>query len=87
MTMKANWVEEPCATKAFEESHRWTSKYTLKPFMGIDQLRAFNLFLAGRAAMMLEGDRLVGQLRDANLRQPFSSIVCLPSIRCSTSSG
>jgi raffinose/stachyose/melibiose transport system substrate-binding protein len=33
--------------------------------MGIDQLQAFNLFVAGRAAMMLEGDWLVGQLRDA----------------------
>ena len=26
MTMKANWAEEPCATKAFEEFHRWTSQ-------------------------------------------------------------
>jgi raffinose/stachyose/melibiose transport system substrate-binding protein len=33
--------------------------------MGIDQQQSFNLFLAGRAAMMLEGDWLVGQLRDA----------------------
>jgi hypothetical protein len=72
MTMKANWAEEPCATKAFEEFHRWTSKDTLKPFMGIDQLQAFNLFLAGRAAMMLEGDWLVGQLRDANRLADFA---------------
>ncbi len=72
MTMKANWAEEPCATKSFEEFHRWTSKYTLKPFMGIDQLQSFNLFLAGRAAMMLEGDWLVGQLRDANRLPDFA---------------
>ena len=72
MTMKANWAEEPCATKSFEELHRWTSKYTLKPFMGIDQLQSFNLFLAGRAAMMLEGDWLVGQLRDANRLPDFA---------------
>lgn len=65
MGMTVSWTDEPCATKSFEEFHKWTSKYTLKPFMGIDQLQSFNLFLAGRAAMMLEGDWLVGQLRDA----------------------
>jgi raffinose/stachyose/melibiose transport system substrate-binding protein len=63
MTMKANWAEEPCATKSFEEFHKWSSKYFLKPFMGIDQAQSFNLFVAGRAAMMLEGDWLVGQLK------------------------
>ena len=65
MAMKANWAEEPCATKSFEELHKWTSKYILKPFMGIDNNQSFNLFLAGRAAMMLEGNWLVGQLRNA----------------------
>ena len=66
MTMKVSWADEPCATKSFEEMHKWTSKYFLKPFMGIDQGQSFNLFLAGRAAMMLEGNWLVGQLRNAN---------------------
>ncbi len=66
MAMKANWAEEPCATKSFEDLHTWTSKYILKPFMGIDNNQAFNLFLAGRAAMMVEGNWLVGQLRNAN---------------------
>ena len=66
MAMKVSWADEPCATKSFEELHKWTSKYLLKPFMGIDNNQAFNLFLAGRAAMMLEGNWLVGQLRNAN---------------------
>ena len=66
MAMKVSWADEPCATKSFEELHKWTSKYVLKPFMGIDNNQAFNLFLAGRAAMMLEGNWLVGQLRNAN---------------------
>ena len=66
MAMKVSWTEEPCATKSFEELHKWTSKYILKPFMGIDNNQAFNLFLAGRAAMMLEGNWFVGQLRNAN---------------------
>lgn len=66
MAMKVSWADEPCATKSFEELHKWTSKYFLKPFMGIDNNQAFNLFLAGRAAMMLEGNWLVGQLRNAN---------------------
>ena len=66
MAMKASWADEPCATKSFDELHKWTSKYILKPFMGIDNNQSFNLFLAGRAAMMLEGNWLVGQLRNAN---------------------
>ena len=57
-----SWAEEPCVTAAFEEFHRWTENYILKPFMGIGQEQSFNLFVAGRAAMMLEGDWLVGQL-------------------------
>ena len=64
MAMKVSWADEPCATKSFEEFHKWTSKYFLKPFMGIDNNQSFNLFLAGRAAMMLEGDWLVGQLQE-----------------------
>jgi raffinose/stachyose/melibiose transport system substrate-binding protein len=71
MAMKLNWADEVCATKAFEEFHRWTSKYFLKPFMGIDQAQSFNLFLAGRAAMMLEGNWLVGQLKNANRLADF----------------
>jgi raffinose/stachyose/melibiose transport system substrate-binding protein len=66
MNMKVNWADESCATKSFEEFHKWTSSYFLKPFMGIDQAQSFNLFLAGRAAMMLEGDWLVGQLKQNN---------------------
>ena len=65
-SMKVSWADEPCATASFEEMHKWSSKYFLKPFMGIDQGQSFNLFLAGRAAMMLEGNWLVGQLRNAN---------------------
>ena len=71
MTMKVSWAAEPCATAAFEELHRWTSKYILKPFMGIDQAQSYNLFLAGKAAMMLEGNWLVGQLKSANRTADF----------------
>ena len=56
----------PAPPSPSQSSHKWTSKYILKPFMGIDNNQSFNLFLAGRAAMMLEGDWLVGQLADAN---------------------
>ena len=72
MAMKVSWADEPCATKWFEELHKWTSKYILKPFMGIHNNQAFNLFLAGRAAMMLEGNWLVGQLRNANRLADFA---------------
>jgi raffinose/stachyose/melibiose transport system substrate-binding protein len=72
MDMKVDWSKEPCAAKSFEEMHAWTSKRMLKPFMGIDQSQSFNLFIADRAAMMLEGDWLVGQLVDAKKTQDYA---------------
>ena len=65
MDMKLDWSSEPCATASFEELNDWSQNYILKPFMGIDNSQAFKLFLANRAAMMLEGDWLVDQLRGA----------------------
>lgn len=65
MNMEVSWAGEPCATASFVELDKWSKNYILSPFMGIDQAQSFNLFLAGRAAMMLEGDWLVGQLTEA----------------------
>tara|TARA_R110002124_G_scaffold53247_1_gene152698 strand:+ start:29833 stop:31071 length:1239 start_codon:yes stop_codon:yes gene_type:complete len=65
MNMEVSWASESCATDAFVELDKWSQNYILSPFMGIDQAQSFNLFLAGRAAMMLEGDWLVGQLTEA----------------------
>ncbi len=62
--MEASWSDTPCATAAFEELKTWTDDYILSPFMGIDQAQSFNLFAAGRAAMMLEGNWLVQQLAE-----------------------
>lgn len=61
--MKADWSKEPCATEAFTEFAKWTKDYTLQPFMGIDNKQSYSLFKAGRAAMMLEGDWLVSQMK------------------------
>ncbi|MDR3440269.1 ABC transporter substrate-binding protein [Telmatospirillum sp.] len=69
--MKADWASEPCATASFKELKDWSANYTLSPFMGIDQSQSFKLFLANRAAMMLEGDWLVGQIRDAGRLADF----------------
>lgn len=63
--MTVSWATEPCATESFAELDKWSKNYILSPFMGIDQAQSFNLFLAGRAAMMLEGDWLVQQLSEA----------------------
>ena len=68
MATKADWSKEACATDAFNELHKWTSNYFLKPFMGIDQGQSYNLFLAGKSAMMLEGDWLVGQLGGSKVK-------------------
>lgn len=62
--MQASWSETPCATEAFAEMQTWGQNYILSPFMGIDQPQSFNLFVAGRAAMMLEGNWLVQQLSE-----------------------
>ncbi|SCK54553.1 raffinose/stachyose/melibiose transport system substrate-binding protein [Variovorax sp. HW608] len=62
--MTVKWSETPCATTAFNEFHKWTSDYMLKPFMSFDQAQSRKLFEAGRAAMMLEGDWMVSQLRN-----------------------
>ncbi|MBT9371131.1 ABC transporter substrate-binding protein [Rhizobium sp. CSW-27] len=66
--MKASWSATPCVTEAFKEYQFWTENYVLKPFMGLDQQQAFNLFTAGRAAMVLEGDWLVGMLKDSAMK-------------------
>lgn len=63
--MQADWTTEACATASFAELDTWSKNYILSPFMGIDQAQSFNLFVAGRAAMMLEGDWLVQQLSEA----------------------
>jgi raffinose/stachyose/melibiose transport system substrate-binding protein len=61
--MAVKWSETACATDAFNEFHKWTSEYTLKPFMSYDQTQARKLFEANRAAIMLEGDWMANQLR------------------------
>lgn len=65
VAMEVSWTETPCATDAFTEMQWWTENHFLKPFMGIDQQQSVNLFVAGRAAMMLEGSWFVQQLDEA----------------------
>ncbi len=71
MAMKVDWSTEACASASFQELNDWSQNYILSPFMGIDNSQSFNLFLAGRAAMMLEGDWLVSQLRNENRLADF----------------
>lgn len=65
MNMKASWATELCAAASFGELDKWSRNYILSPFMGIDDKASFNLFVGGRAAMMLEGDWLVQLLAEA----------------------
>lgn len=71
MGMTADWTTTPCAAESFAELHDWTSNHVLSPFMGIDQAQSFNLFLAGRAAMMVEGDWLVSQIAQTGREAEF----------------
>ena len=79
MDMKLDWATEPCATESFVELHDWTSNYILSPFMGIDQSQSANLFAAGKAAMMLEGDSFVTQMREAGMEHPKLDIFPFPT--------
>ncbi|KKX27070.1 extracellular solute-binding protein [Rhizobium sp. LC145] len=63
-SLQADWSKTECATKAFAEMQMWGQNYILSPFMGVDQKQSFTLFLAKRAAMMLEGDWLVSQIKE-----------------------
>lgn len=64
-SMTVSWATEPCALESFAELDKWSKNYILSPYMGIDNNQSFNLFIGGRAAMMLEGDWLVQQLDEA----------------------
>ena len=77
--LEANWAETPCVTEAFNEFDYWAKNYILKPFMGLDHQQAFNLFSVGRAAMVLEGDWLVGQLADTEMALENVSIFPFPT--------
>ncbi len=71
MGMTADWATTPCATESFAEMADWSANYILSPFMGIDQAQSFALFMGDRAAMMLEGDWLVGQLQQEGREADF----------------
>ncbi|NEI74458.1 extracellular solute-binding protein [Rhizobium lusitanum] len=79
MAMKSDWTKEPCATDAFAEFAKWTKDYTLKPFMGISNQQSYTLFVAGRAAMMLEGDWLVSQLSGSKVDLDDYGVVPFPT--------
>lgn len=79
MEMKLDWAAETCATDSFAELADWSANYILRPFMGIDQGQSFNLFVAGRAAMMLEGDWLVDQLKAQGLDDRQIGLFAFPT--------
>ncbi|MDO8681832.1 MAG: extracellular solute-binding protein [Acidobacteriota bacterium] len=77
--MTVKWTETPCATSAFNEFHKWASDYMLKPFMSFDAAQSRKLFEAGRAAMMLEGDWLAGQLRSETKEAENFGVFAFPT--------
>lgn len=79
MDMKLGWSAEACTTDSFKELGDWSANYILSPFMGIDQSQSFNLFVAGKAAMVLEGDWLVSQLKAASLDDKQIDIFPFPT--------
>jgi raffinose/stachyose/melibiose transport system substrate-binding protein len=63
--MTVSWVEEPCATAAFEELDRWNKAgYLGQNYMGINQDDAALLVYTDQAAMLLEGDWMVQAIED-----------------------
>ena len=72
MDMKLDWSTTACANDSFVKLHDWTANDILSPFMGIDQGQSCNLFLANKAAMMLDGDWMVGQLTEVQRQNDFA---------------
>nr|WP_321455793.1 extracellular solute-binding protein [uncultured Cohaesibacter sp.] len=64
MSLKADWSKSACALTSFTEMKKWADNYFLKPFMGIDNNQSFNLFVANRAAMVLEGSWTVNKITE-----------------------
>lgn len=79
MDMEDSWAKTSCVQKSFVQFHQWTSKYLLRPFMGYGESQAFNLFLAGRAAMILEGDWLVDQIKNNGKKESAYGIFPFPT--------
>ena len=77
--LKVKWSDTACATDAFNEFHKWTTSYLLKPFMSYDQTQARKLFEADRAAMMLEGDWAANQLRNETKTTQKYGIFAFPT--------
>lgn len=58
--LKASWATTPCATEAFTELKRWSDDFIIPDFIGLDNNESTQLMYAGKAAMALEGDWMVG---------------------------
>jgi raffinose/stachyose/melibiose transport system substrate-binding protein len=68
IALKDNWSETKCAVESFSQIKKWGADYVLKPFMGLDEKQAFDLFAAGRAAMLLEGSWLTNKVYEHKLQ-------------------
>lgn len=58
--LKASWKDTPCVSAAFTELKKWSDDYIVHDFIGINNDEATQLLYAGKAAMALEGDWMVG---------------------------
>jgi raffinose/stachyose/melibiose transport system substrate-binding protein len=64
-SMTMSWANTPCVTAAFTELKLWSDKYIVPGFIGIDNNEASQDLYTGKAAMALEGDWFVGDLKAA----------------------
>ena len=80
MKMELKWTDEPCATESFAEMDEVGARtISSRRSWASTSTQSFNLFIAGRAAMMLEGDWLVGTLTSNNASLDDYSIFPFPT--------
>ena len=63
--LEADWSAEPCVVQAYEELKRWTDEGWLPDnFLGIDPGNSHIPAYTGEAAMLYEGDWMVGRFEE-----------------------
>ena len=63
--MEVDWTQEPCVVQAYEELERWIAEGWLpEDFLGIDPGNSHIPVYTGEAAMLYEGDWMVGRFED-----------------------
>lgn len=79
VTKQANWGQEECVTKSFQNLSKWSKDYFNNGFIGINNDESSSLFFTGKAAMALEGDWFNASIADQAANKDDFGIFSLPT--------